>query len=124
VRDEAHRAAVFRRTLVRADQCAEARRIEELELREVDDDLVVRAIRRFEESGAQGRRRRDVERSAEAEELDLIVAHGRDVDGECFLRHTQPPYSRHSAIVPSAKITNAQPSVSRQRSAGPSIRKR
>ena len=90
----------------RADQRAQAGRVEEVDLVQVDDQAVVAAFGGADERRAHRRRRRDVERTGQLE--DVRAVDHVHVDREVFVMWCcvrsvdvhQPSYSRQSAISP------------------------
>ncbi len=66
--DKAERAAALGRAAMRADEDAEAGRIEKLELREIDDEMMAAVFRRVAQRGAHRRRRREIEAAAQLED--------------------------------------------------------
>jgi len=72
---------------MRADQRSKTRRIDKLELREVDYDRVTFSLGAIEQGGTERRRRSDIETAAQAEQLNLAVLLGRQLDIKAIWRY-------------------------------------
>jgi hypothetical protein len=81
--DQPQLAVVLFGAALRADQRTEARRIEEIDLGEIDDQPVIAATRRFDERRTNRRRGGDVEASAELE--DARSVDDADVERKVFV---------------------------------------